>query len=127
MTAPEDFGASARDHLANPRNRGAFPTGTPGVASGEAGSIASGAFVRFFLRIEAGRILAARYEVLGGPALIAAASGLSELLAGRPVVPEAVPSGLALAEALGLPRSEHGAALLAEDAVLACLAGLDGS
>ncbi len=121
MTTLDDFGAPARDHLAHPRNHGVFPPETAGIIlSGAAGSVASGAFVRFYLRMEDGSIAAARYEVLGGPALIAAASYLSELLPGRSASPEAIPPGLALAETLGLPRVEHGAALLAEDAARAC-------
>lgn len=121
MEALADFGALARDHFANPRNRGAFPTEiAKNVMEGEAGSVASGAFIRFYLCTVDGRIAAVRYEVLGGPALMAVTSYLSELLPGRAAGPEAIPPGLTLAETLGLPRAEHGAALLAEDAVRAC-------
>ncbi|MGH8428464.1 MAG: iron-sulfur cluster assembly scaffold protein [Gammaproteobacteria bacterium] len=122
ITAAEDFGAPARDHLDHPRNVGPFPDNEAGeISSGEAGSSASGSFVRFHLRVAAGRIEAVRYEVLGKPALIAASSCLSELLVGGPAIPGAVPPGLEIARALGLPRAEHGAALLAEDAALAAL------
>ncbi|MGH8271294.1 MAG: iron-sulfur cluster assembly scaffold protein [Gammaproteobacteria bacterium] len=121
VAAPDGFGALARDHFTHPRNRGSLRAETGGIVrSGEAGSVAAGAFVRFHLRITDGRIAAARYEVMGEPALIAAASYLSELLSGHPAESGAIPAGLTLAETLDLPRAEHGAALLAEDAVRAC-------
>jgi len=116
MADSEAFGPLAREHLDNPRNLGPLPAGSAPV-TGEAGSQASGAYVRFHLVIRNGVIAAVRYEVLGEPALVAAASYLSERIAGRPAMAGAVPVGLELAEALGLPRAEHGAALLAEDAV----------
>ncbi|HEX5314287.1 MAG TPA: iron-sulfur cluster assembly scaffold protein [Gammaproteobacteria bacterium] len=122
IAAAESFGPLAREHLARPRNHGPFAPDAPGsVRSGEAGSRSAGAFVRFHLRIEDGCIVAARYEVLGAPALIAACSYLSELLQGAPASPQAMPRGLDLARALALPRAEHGAALLAEDAARAAL------
>lgn len=120
----EAFGALAREHIEHPRNLGSFPESGDGpVATGEAGSAVSGDFVRFRVSARAGRVAVVRYEVLGPPALIAAASYLSERLLGLAAVPEAVPAGLGLAERLGLPRSEHGAALLAEDAARRALGG----
>lgn len=121
---PEAFGPLAREHLAQPRNLGHLPESEKHEAlSGEAGSRVSGDFVRFLLVVRAGRVAVARYQVLGSPALIAVASYLSERLIGLEPQPEAVPPGLALAGELGLPRSEHGAALLAEDAARSALAG----
>ena len=112
-----------REHLAHPRNTGPWPpelSGLPPVA-GEAGSRTSGAFVRFYLILDSGRIRGVRYEVLGGPALMAAASWLSECIEGQPASPSQVPPGLDIARKLDLDRSEHGMALLAEDAVLEAL------
>jgi len=112
-----------QEHLGQPRNTGPWPPDlrhlTP--AEGEAGSRTSGAFVRFYLAIEEGRIRDVRYEVLGGPSLIAAASWLSERIRNKPASPEQVPPGLEIANRLELDRSEHGMALLAEDAVLEAL------
>lgn len=120
------FGPLAREHIEHPRNLGPLPDAETGpIATGEAGSTVSGDFVRFRVAVRAGRVAAVRYEVLGPPALIAAASYLSERLVGIAADPHAVPSGLGLAERLGLPRAQHGAALLAEDAArraLTCFA-----
>lgn len=87
----------------------------PRVA-GEAGSVASGAFIRFRFALDADRIAAVRYEVLGDPSLIAVASWLSDTLLGKDAEPTVVPAGLDIARTLELERAEHGLALLAEDA-----------
>lgn len=122
--AQDDLGRLAREHLARPRNFGRITRDAPGlIAVGEAGSETSGSYLRFYLRIVDGRIAATGYEVLGEPALIAAASYLSEQLTGRAAEIAAVLPGLELAQALGIPRAEHGAALLAEDAARAALRG----
>lgn len=112
-----------QDHLGQPRNTGPWPPELERLTpvKGEAGSRTSGAFVRFYLVIEAGIIRGVRYEVLGGPSLMAAASWLSECIQDKPASPEQVPPGLEIARRLELERSEHGMALLAEDAVLQAL------
>jgi hypothetical protein len=118
----EALSSAARDHIIHPRNRGQFDAETSGsVIQGETGSQASGAYVRFHLQLVDGRIEAARYELLGPPELIAAASRMSELLAGREARVDCVPTGLEVARELALARSTHGYALLVEDSVLACL------
>ncbi len=117
-----------QEHLVQPRNTGPWPPElrrlTP--AEGEAGSRTSGALVRFYLAIEEGQIRGVRYEVLGGPSLMAAASWLSECIRDKPASPEQVPPGLEIANRLELERSEHGMALLAEDAVLEALKNAGG-
>ncbi|MGH8127090.1 MAG: iron-sulfur cluster assembly scaffold protein [Gammaproteobacteria bacterium] len=113
-----NLGELARDHLEHPRNTGLWPesgAALPRVA-GEAGSAASGAFVRFRFALDDGRIMVVRYEVLGDPALMATASWLSDYLLGKDAEPAAVPAGLEIARTLELRRAEHGLALLAEDA-----------
>lgn len=112
-----------REHLAHPRNVGPWPPELSRLApvAGEAGSRTSGAFVRFYLALDSGHIRGVRYEVLGGPSLMAAASWLSESILGKTAYPDQVPPGLDIARELELERSEHGMALLAEDAVLEAL------
>jgi NifU-like protein involved in Fe-S cluster formation len=112
------FGSLAREHLEHPRNTGSWPASAAHLRrfTGEAGSVAAGAFVRFRIALDAHRIAAVRYEVLGGPALMATASWLSEYLIGKKADPTAVPAGLDMARVLELERVEHGMALLVEDA-----------
>ncbi len=117
------LGGLAHDHLLHPRNTGDWPPQAAGLprVTGEAGSAVSGAFVRFRLALDSGRIAAVRYEVLGGPALLSAASWMSERLPGKPAAADVVPAGLDMARALELERADHGLALLVEDAVLRAL------
>ncbi len=112
------FGSLAREHLERPRNTGPWPAAAARLRrfTGEAGSVAAGDFVRFRFALDANRIAAVRYEVLGGPALMATASWLSEHLTGKEAEPTAVPAGLDMARVLELERVEHGMALLVEDA-----------
>ena len=123
QTVPGDL---ARDHLEHPRNTGPWPetvAALPRVA-GEAGSPASGAFFRFRFALDADRIVAIRYEVLGDPSLIAVASWLSDALLGKDAEPARVPTGLDIARTLELERADHGLALLAEDAACRALESL---
>lgn len=112
-----------QEHLADPRNTGPWPAELRHLppTAGEAGSRTSGAFVRFYLAVEAGRIRGVRYEVLGGPPLIAAASWLSDYMIGKRAAASEVPPGLDVARALDIERAEHGMALLVEDALLDAL------
>jgi NifU-like protein involved in Fe-S cluster formation len=114
---------AVQEHLAHPRNTGPWPTELAHLTrvAGEAGSRTSGAFVRFYLALEAGQIRGVRYEVLGGPSLMAAASWLSECICNKRASPDQVPPGMDIARELELERSEHGMALLVEDAVLQVL------
>lgn len=123
VPGPPELGELAREHFRNPRNTGPWPDTATGLrrVAGEAGSVASGAFVRFQLALDGECIVAVRYEVLGGPALMATASWLSEYLTGRRVTRRVVPPGLDMARLLELDRVEHGMALLAEDAALRAL------
>lgn len=128
VAGSKSFGSLARDHIARPRNLGCRKvTGRGSITAGEAGSEASGSFVRFHLRVRGGRVEECRYEVLGAPALIASASYASEILTGRTARTSSVPNGLRLARSLGLPRSEHGAALLVEDALRLALTSAPGA
>ncbi len=115
------YGELARDHLARPVGAGCFSPGVTGVVSGEAGSLAGGGFVRLHLQIRNHRIIDTRFEVYGGPALMAAGSWYCAALRSKKVSRNSIPSGFEAARLLGLPRDEQGSALLAEDAVLAAL------
>lgn len=115
------YGELACDHLAHPVGAGRFTSDVIGVVSGEAGSLAGGAFIRLHLRIHNHRIVDTRFEVYGGPALIAAGSWYCAALRSKKASRNSIPSGLEAARLLGLPRDGQGNALLAEDAVLAAL------
>lgn len=69
------------DHLRRPRGAGAFDE-REAVATGEAGDSDSGRLVRLQLRIADGRVEEARFKAFGCAATIAAASWLTERVAG---------------------------------------------
>ena len=95
----------AADHFFNPRNVG--DADEPSFA-GRAASLTCGAHVRFSIQVdEAQRVSQARFRAVGCDALIAAASMLTEQVA-----------GLTTAAAAGIGNGETSCAALARDALL---------
>jgi NifU-like protein involved in Fe-S cluster formation len=102
-----------KDHIANPRNAGELDDAT---ATGEESNPVCGDRMRISLRINKGRIEAARYLAYGCPPTLVCGSVMTELIVGM-MVEEA--NGLTrkdLVEAVGaLPsRKQHAAALAIE-------------
>lgn len=109
-----DYSPLVRELFLHPRGAGTLAG--EGVR-GEAGSVASGAWVRLHLRIDDGRVTDARFQAYGCPHTLAAASWLAGQLPGRPVrapLPEGV-SGMAAA--LEVPAAKLGRLLIVEDAL----------
>jgi NifU-like protein involved in Fe-S cluster formation len=102
-----------KDHIANPRNAGELADAT---ATGEETNPVCGDRMRISLRINKGRIEAARYLAYGCPPTLVCGSVLTELIVGM-TVKEA--NGLTrkdlVESAGGLPsRKQHAAALAIE-------------
>lgn len=116
MTAADDRAATLSHLYATAP--GAGRPGGPGWVSGEAREPLTGTHVRWHLRVEAGTIREARWEVRGCPYTIAAAGLLAGRLPGRPVAAPAVDPA-ALAAELGAPREKLGRLFVIEDAVRA--------
>ncbi|MGE5626425.1 MAG: iron-sulfur cluster assembly scaffold protein [Bacillota bacterium] len=113
-----DYSEAVLRHFEAPRNSGAFPAGTPGIVSGQAGARKRGREIHLELKLSAdGRIEACRYQAYGCPATIALCSVLSERLPGMSVQEAQAIVGLKLAEELELPAAKRDAALLLEDAL----------
>jgi nitrogen fixation NifU-like protein len=68
------------EHVVAPRNGGVIAN--PDL-TGHAGAPGRGAFMIFFLRVEAGRVHAAKYQTVGCGPTIASGSMLTELIVGR--------------------------------------------
>jgi NifU-like protein involved in Fe-S cluster formation len=86
------------------------------VGRGSAGSREQGTWVQFDVRLEAGRIAAARFLAFGCPHTVAAAARVAERAAGREIsadLPETVPFLQGLLE---VPVEKLGKLLLVEDA-----------
>ena len=76
------YSETMMDHVLSPRNGGVMEH--PDL-TGHAGTPGRGAFLILFLRVEDGRIAAAKYHMVGCGPTIACGSMLSELVLGRSI------------------------------------------
>lgn len=111
------FGDLLLDHFQNPRNSGELPDASATV---EVTNPVCGDILRLAVRLEDGRIAAARFKTQGCVASIAASSALTELLTGKSLVDARRITPQQIADALGsLPPATFHAAQLCADAVAA--------
>jgi nitrogen fixation protein NifU and related proteins len=89
------YSETTMDHVLSPRNGGVMEN--PHL-TGHAGTPGRGAFLVLFLRVEEGRIAAAKYHTVGCGPTIACGSILSELVVGRTI---AECRGLTAADLIG--------------------------
>lgn len=109
------------EHLQNPRNAGEMADAT---ARGGSTNPVCGDVLHLSLKIADDRILAASFTVEGCPPSIAAASALTEMIAGLTTEEARRLKPADVAQALeGLPRNKEHCAVLAIDALRAALAG----
>lgn len=109
-----------QDHFLHPRGQGDLPEATH---RGEATDPACGDWMALALRVEDGRILAARYRVQGCPGAIAVGSALMTLLPGRAATPATVLDAEIEATLGEVPRMKRHALRLAHAALAAALRG----
>ena len=113
------FGQTLLDHFKNPHNSGDLPDATATV---EVTNPVCGDILRLAVRLENGRITAARFKTQGCVASIASSSVLTDLLSGkspaeaRAITPDDISGALG-----GLPPASFHAAQLCADAVAALL------
>jgi len=113
------FNETILDHFRNPRNAGDLPDASATV---EVTNPVCGDVLRLAVRVEGGRITAARFKTQGCVAAIAASSVLTEMLAGqtpadaRAITPQKISESLG-----GLPPATLHAAQLCADAVASIL------
>ena len=112
------YSAAVVDHFDHPRNMGRFEPADD-VVSARAGQREQGTQFAISARIAAERIVAVRFEVYGCPHCIAAASWLSERLAGSAVTDLQTWSWREAAAALQIPAEKRGRLLILEDALRA--------
>jgi nitrogen fixation NifU-like protein len=110
------------EHFRNPHNAGELPDATATV---EVTNPVCGDALRLAVRVEHGRIAAARFKTQGCVAAIASSSVLTDMLGGktpaeaRKITPEQISSALG-----DLPPATFHAAQLCEEALAALLAKL---
>jgi len=113
------FGQTLLDHFKNPHNSGDLPDATATV---EVTNPVCGDILRLAVRLENGRISAARFKTQGCVASIASSSVLTDMLSGkspaeaRAITPDDISDALG-----GLPPASFHAAQLCADAVAALL------
>ncbi len=105
------YSPTFKDHLENPRNGGELADAN---ALGEETNPVCGDRLRLALRIEEGRIRAARFLAYGCPPTLVCGSILTELISGKTVEETMKLTRKDLINALGgLPSRKHHAAALA--------------
>lgn len=111
------FNEAVLEHFRNPRNAGDLPGATATV---EVTNPVCGDVLRLAVRVEGGRISAARFKTQGCVAAIASSSVLTEMLAGHTPAEAGAITPQQISEALGgLPPATFHAAQLCADAVAA--------
>jgi nitrogen fixation protein NifU and related proteins len=76
------FSDTLMDHFLAPRNSGALEAAD---ATGHAGAPGRGPFLILYLRLDGGRIVAAKFQTVGCGPTIACGSMLTEMITGRSV------------------------------------------
>jgi nitrogen fixation NifU-like protein len=116
------FSTSVLDHFKNPRNPGDLSDAS---ASVEVTNPVCGDILRLSVKIDAGRIVAARFKAQGCVTAIACSSYLTELIIGKTPDEARKITHQQISEALGSlpPATAHGSQLAA-DALRAVLAQL---
>ena len=107
------------DHLKHPRNMGEMEN-PDGV--GEAQNPVCGDTMRLFIKVEAGRIIDAKFLTFGCGAAIASSSMSTEMMKGKAIEEALMISDQMIAEALGgLPPAKIHCSILAEKAIQAAV------
>jgi nitrogen fixation NifU-like protein len=115
MAGAADYNPIVLDHYRNPRNVGDVQ-GSGAVA--QVGDPAHGDVLRLGMRIEAGRVVEARFRSFGCTAAIAAGSMATVMITGRPVDEVERITNTDVEAALGgLPESKRHCSVLVEQAV----------
>jgi NifU-like protein involved in Fe-S cluster formation len=115
-----EYSRAVERHFMTPARAGELPAGVPGLVAGEAEDRTLHVWVRFQLRVEAGVVAAARFQVFGCPHTVAAASAVADWLEGRAVEEARRLDARAVCAELEVPIEKLGKLLRIEDAVAAC-------
>jgi len=122
ITMAEETGSynqTVIDHLKHPRNMGEMEN-PDGV--GEAQNPVCGDTMRLFIKVEAGRIIDAKFLTFGCGAAIASSSMSTEMMKGKAIEEALMISDQAIAKALGgLPPAKSHCSILAEKAIQAAV------
>ncbi len=119
------YSPQVQDHYKHPRNQGELPGATARV---EVTNPVCGDTLLLAVRVEDGRISAARFLTRGCPPAIACSSLLTEMITGKTLAEIAQITAEQISQALGvLPPATKHASQLAEDSLDALLDQLERS
>jgi nitrogen fixation NifU-like protein len=113
------YSPEVQDHYKHPRNQGELPGATARV---EVTNPVCGDTLELAVRVDDGRIAAARFRTRGCPPAIACSSLLTEMIIGKTIYEVRQITAEQISEALGvLPPATKHASQLAEDSLDALL------
>ena len=114
-----EYSEKVMDHFKNPRNMGSIDD-CDGI--GTVGNAKCGDIMRFYLKIEDGVIIDAKFKTFGCGAAVATSSMATELVRGKTLEDALTVTNKAVMEALdGLPSAKVHCSCLAEEALHAAL------
>jgi nitrogen fixation NifU-like protein len=109
------------DHYENPRNVGTFAKEDDGVGTGLVGAPACGDVMRLQIKVEAGKIVDAKFKTFGCGSAIASSSLATEMIKGMTLDQAAEIKNTLIVEELNLPPVKIHCSVLAEDAIKAAI------
>lgn len=120
-----EYPALVTRHFLAPDNVGPLEPGSGQIVRGEAGSTASGTWVVFEARVEAGRVRRLVFRAYGCPYVIAACSRTTEIFQDAAAEQVAMFAPERLAEELDVPAEKLGSLLIIQDALRNCFRDWD--
>ncbi|MGZ3420915.1 MAG: Fe-S cluster assembly scaffold IscU [Polyangiales bacterium] len=110
------------DHTENPRNVGTLDKNDENVGTGLVGAPACGDVMRLQIKVEAGKIVDAKFKTFGCGSAIASSSLATEWLKGRSLEEAEAIKNTDIVEELNLPPVKIHCSVLAEDAIKSAIA-----
>jgi nitrogen fixation protein NifU and related proteins len=110
------------EHYENPRNVGTLDKNDENVGTGLVGAPACGDVMRLQIKVEAGKIVDAKFKTFGCGSAIASSSLATEWLKGKSIEEAEQIQNTAIVEELNLPPVKIHCSVLAEDAIKSAIA-----
>ncbi len=110
------------DHYENPRNVGSLDKNADDVGTGLVGAPACGDVMRLQIKVEAGKIVDAKFKTFGCGSAIASSSLATEWLKGKTIEEAEKIENTSIVEELNLPPVKIHCSVLAEDAIKSAIA-----